>query len=266
MTMLNVRNSGYLFVLLLVTILLGGCNPEGPDCEACPGLNSLQRYLDVNDDFATDDQLIACAAGGQSILLEDAARPLSIFFYPLPGASDFRYFETATIDVDPSDFSNYEELGLERVLMFNGFLNYYKRTAIENERWAVVTYKVDNTIHYCNPIRLKLVSQPTVYDPSVVSIDQTVSVQPEFTWTEGTTANNAIYFEVISDQDENVISATYTRDRRFKYYDVSNVEIKLTEDPINPSLDPGTLYTFTLMGVSEDNWVNLIAQKVFLTD
>jgi len=263
MTILNVKSSSFLFLLL---ILITSCNPEAPDCESCPGLNTLERYFEINVDFTTDDQLIACAAGGQTIFLEDATRPLSVIFYPLPDAYEFRYFETETIDVDPADFTNYNEVGSENLPMLNGFLNYFKRTEIENERWAIVTYKVDNTIHYCNPIRLKLSTQPSVYDPSVVTIDKTVSVQPKFTWTDGGTTDNFIYFQVITDQDDNVVSATYTKDQQFKYYDISNVVIKLTEDPLNPSLNPSSLYKFTLMGVSEDNWVNLISQNVFFTD
>lgn len=266
MTTLNVRNSCYL-LLFLLAVSFTGCTPDPPECEACPGLNTLQRYLEVNDDFTTDDQLIACAAGGQSVFLEDAARPLSVFYYPLPDAYEFRYFETETIDVDPSDFSHYKELGPERVELFNGFLHYFKRTEIDNERWAIVTYKVDNTIHYCNPIRLKLVTKPTLTAPTAeVTIAPLGSVEPEFTWTDAGTTDNFIYFQVISDQNDNVITATYTKDRQFKYYDVSNVVIKLTEDPTSTSLEPASLYKFTLMGVSEDNWVNLISQNVFFTN
>ncbi len=265
MTIRNIRNSSYL-LLFFFFITCTSCTPDPPECEACPGLNSLETYLETNSDFSTDDQLIACAAGGQTIFLEDATRPLSILYYPLPGAYEFRYFETETIDVAPSDFSNYKELGIEQLELLNGFLHYFKRTSIDNDRWAIVTYKVDNTIHYCNPIHLKLSTKPTVYDPLVVSIDQSVSVEPEFTWTEGGTTDNFIYFQVISDQDGNVVSATYTNDQRFKYYDLSNVVIKLTEDPINPALNSNSLYRFTMMGVSEDNWVNLAAEKVFFTN
>lgn len=46
------------------------------------------------------------------------------------------------------------------------------------------------------------------------------------------------------------------------YYNTSNVVLNITTQT-PPSLIVGNNYNFTLMDVSEDNWVNLVIQKTF---
>jgi len=44
------------------------------------------------------DNVIACAASNASDEL------ISVFFYPRPNTSNFRYYETESVDVDKNDF------------------------------------------------------------------------------------------------------------------------------------------------------------------
>jgi hypothetical protein len=63
--------------------------------------------------------------------------------------------------------------------------------------------------------------------------------------------------------DGDFISGTYTYDNYFEYNITSNVVLNInTIMPENLVLD--TTYNFTLMAVSEDNWVNLVIQKSFV--
>ncbi|MFT4602312.1 MAG: hypothetical protein ACI857_002498, partial [Arenicella sp.] len=76
---------------------------------------------------------------------------------------------------------------------------------------------------------------------------------------------NVIYFQVIADKHGNLVSGTYTINKFFNFYDLTNVVINIKEFPI-PFLDNGEHYTFTLMAVSDDNWVNVAATKEFTTN
>ena len=77
---------------------------------------------------------------------------------------------------------------------------------------------------------------------------------------------NVIYFQVISDTDNNLISGTYTIEKNFTFYDLDNVVFNITDPNANPTLEPNKTYNFTLMGVSEDNWVNLFMEKELRTE
>jgi len=113
---------------------------------------------------------------------------------------------------------------------------------------------------------VKFHEQASVFNADWCSVDLNEPTEPRFVWEEGTTSNNIIFFHVISDQNGQAISGTYTRDLTFQFYDLSNVVLNVTHPDTNPILLPNDNYQFTLMGVSEDNWVNLIIQKDFRTE
>ena len=89
---------------------------------------------------------------------------------------------------------------------------------------------------------------------------------PKFSWINNQFGDNAIYFQVVSDAQNNLLSGTYTVENEFQYYNTSNVVLNITtEEP--PLLSIGALYNFTLMDVSTDNWVNLfILNKNFIVE
>ena len=66
----------------------------------------------------------------------------------------------------------------------------------------------------------------------------------------------------VRDAENNFLSGTYTFEKWFQYFNLSNVVLDInTSNP--PNLIEGNSYNLTLMGVSEDNWVNLLIQKGF---
>ena len=67
---------------------------------------------------------------------------------------------------------------------------------------------------------------------------------------------------MVTDAQNNLLSGTYTYEKLFTYYNLENVVLNVTrENP--PSLLSNNSYSFTMMGVSLDNWVNLVIQKDF---
>ena len=127
---------------------------------------------------------------------------------------------------------------------------------------GVVTYKTPGKLHVCTPIRLKTNEKPTETNAALVEIDE-AGVHPSFSWEDGLIRENVIYFQVISDEAGNLISGTYTIEKAFTFYDLSNVVFNITDSTTTPALEPNKIYRFTLMGVSEDNWVNLFSEIPF---
>ncbi len=245
-----------LIIFLLSTLILA-CKDE-PEV-----LNEqiLANYLELNASLEMEE-LVACAGGKAEGLLGDSTMPTDIFFYPVEGATDFRYFETSRVE-DYNDFSKYVEKTLESEPVFNGYLWKFNRAPFVGELFGIVTYKTPGNIHVCNPIRLKTNVKPTEVNSELVSI-QANGVNPTFNWSDGIIDENNIYFQVISDMENYLISGTYTTEKNFTFYDLSNVVFNITRT--TPELEENKNYKFTMMAVSEDNWVNLIIEKEFSTE
>ena len=231
-----------------------GCQTS--DIEYPP--NTLGAYIQELD-IPVSNQLIACAASIPDIHgnLEN-----SIFFLPVDGAYDFKYFESKDINEDAGDLSIYKEEMLTLDPVFN-FLKKFNQVSVENEKWSKVTYRTQDSLHICNPIRIKEPVKPTEINPELLTVQDLNNGQILFSWEDGIYPENAIYFQVVSDENGQLLTGTYTYERKFTLFDLSNVVLNINPQSVNPQLEEGKTYTFTLMAVSLDNWVNLIASKDF---
>ena len=225
---------------------------------------SLEYYIGKNPDLTISNELIACAAGNPKGFLGESKYPTSVFFYPVAGAHSFKYFETGNLK-DSLNYNKYIAKELPSVPVFNGYLHRFKNTSFNGERMGIVTYITPGKLHICTAIRLKTNIKPTEVLPQNVQIT-TDSIHPLFEWNDGTIKENAIYFQVISELSGNLISGTYTYDKNFRFYDLSNVVLNIKDVQPEPMLQHGTTYNFTLMGVSKDNWVNIMAELPFSTN
>ncbi len=239
------------FYFALMAILTGlGCSTDQLD-----GEGTLKAIVDGSETVL--DNVIACAASNK-----DDNR-VSVFLYPRDGSTNLRYFETDNAQVDKNDFGNYVEKTPPLLDVFNGFLKKFER-AVSTEKWVIVSFEEEGKRHLSNPIRLKQNTKPTEYLPQNISIDASTAT-PSFSWTDGAHQGTKIYFQVVSDAEGDVLSGTYTFERNFRYYELDNVVLNVTKG-VPPALKKDTSYTFSLLAVSEDNWVNLFSEVNFDLD
>ena len=243
-------------VCFVFAVTLTGCKKEKV---TAPNPDNLSDYLEINKELLLDD-LIACAGGNNTEFLGDTQNPVSVFFYPEEGAYEFMYFETNHLQLDNSNLRNYSRKAFSVTELFNGTMMKFEHPAVEIEKWGIVTYKTEGKLHVCNPIRLKPGSAPT-QDISSITIVTESGITPSFDWMAENEPENVIYFSIVSDTLDNLISGVYTYDKFWTFYDLSNVVLNVS--PSNPSLTPGNPYMYTMMGVSEDNWVHTLAMQMF---
>ena len=217
-------------------------------------LNTLSDFLDLYETSQLDE-VIACAASAKN----DSTTSY-IYYYPIPEARNIQYFETSSIQVDPNDFSQYDLKSLPTENVFGGYLERFVRNG-NDEVYCIVTFETDGKFHRSNPIRLKNTTKPTEYTNNL-DVDDSQFLMPRFSWQDGMIAENAIYFQVISDENQEFISGTYTFDLWFQYYKLSNVVLDINRE-IPEDLIIGNQYNFTMLAVSLDNWVNLVIDKPF---
>lgn len=218
---------------------------------------NLQEYIDANSNVA-EKAVVACAANAE------ANTSLAyIFYYPEEGASDVRYYELTDATLDENNFINYRRESLEVEAVFGGKLERFSRTG-DSENWCLVTYVKEGILRISEPIKLNNTSKTTVYSDKV-TINYKTTTEPNFTWEDSEIDESVIYFQVFTDEEDGFISGTYTEDTFFQYYDEFNVlEIPKINIDVPQDLVEDEFYNFTMLGVSEDNWVNLIIEEQFI--
>ena len=240
-----------LFFTIVFAILITACSQDN-DVQVA---RSLQEYIDENPDFKSEGVIAyaANAVGNTNLSY--------IFYYPEEGATDVRYYELTDPALAKNDFSNYRRQSLTSTSVFGGKLARFSRSS-DIENWCLVTFVKEGVLHISTPIHLQNTSKSTQYTNDV-SINYKTTTEPNFTWLDGAINENNVYFQVITDEEDNFISGTYTEEKFFQFYDTSNVTLNI--NTIKPEeLVEDEVYNFTLMGVSEDNWVNLIIQEQFI--
>lgn len=248
----------YFSLFAMILLLCNACNDD-PDIPE----NSLQAYINDNSEWTSFNELIACAAGGQSGFLDDPEGPLSMFFYPKPYSTNFKYYETSSINDDPADLALYQEREVPQETLFNGFMKRFILPEPSEDVWARVSYLSNDTLWYCKAVKVKYNANPSLFAPEFCEINFSSPLEPIFIWEDEPNDENVIYYQLVSDERGDALSATYTYEQQFQFYNTDNVVLNVTRPgPVLP-LQSDKDYNFVLMGVSEDNWVNLIVAKSF---
>ncbi|WP_299618277.1 hypothetical protein [uncultured Tenacibaculum sp.] len=240
--------------LLFVLVIFISCSDQEKGSDVSETILSDFLQLNTNKEL---DEVIACAGSDRDF------NSVSIFYFPEAGSFDFRYYETDDVNVNPDDFSNYKLKNLPINGVFGNKLSAFKREQ-QHEAWGIVTYQTNGKLHKSNSIRLKHLSELTDYN-SNITIDNSTSLSPKFTWQASTGNTDAIYFQVLLEENDNFISGTYTFDQFFRYYDTSNVVLTInTNTP--PELEVANNYQFIVLAVSLDNWVNSYSYTNFTAE
>lgn len=234
--------------LIIAFLILVSCSTDQVNNEELTLDNTLASKEVVLDN------VIACAA------LNENDDLISVFLFPRPGVTNIQYYETENSAVDKNDFTNYTPLDLLLADVFNGFLKKFE-VASSEEKWVIVSFDEAGKTHLSNPIRLKQKTKPTEYLPQNVLIDAS-SNMPIFSWVDGKFDDTKIYFEVLTDSENNFLSGTYTFEKTFQYYKLDNVVLNITKGT-PPTLMQNETYNFLMLAVSEDNWVNLFTEVEF---
>jgi len=243
----------YIYALFSFYFIFYGCSSDEGVSEEDTSLASLVSLNEIEI-----DNVIACASGSKT-----NENDIIAYVYPRPGVTDIRYYETSSVDEDKNEYENYTRIDVELMDFFNGYLKKMTRTTTD-EKWVIITFFEDGKLQLSNPIRLKHKTKPTEFTNSV-EVNNEEEAMPLFSWNDGVFDDNKIYFQIISDTTNELLSGTYTFEKTFQYYVLDNVVLNITRET-PPVLDRSQEYNFTLMGVSEDNWVNLFIENPFSID
>ncbi len=218
---------------------------------------NLEEYLEVNT-LNTNTDVIACAGNA-----DENTDLVYIYYFPPKEAEDVRYYEADSLNVDITDLSKFRRRNLSSESVFGGKLKRFSRTG-EAESWCLVTYLLNDQLVTSNPIRLKNKTNPTQWTKETAINYKTVT-EPNFNWKDLKIDDSVIYFQAFTEIEENsFISGTYTEETFYQYNDTSNVILDINEGTVPESLEEEKEYLFTMLGVSEDNWINIVDERNFI--
>lgn len=243
--------------IIYCTLFFAIVSCQSDDTVEPMNIDNTVRLSDVLENRTIETgAVIACAAS--DVTNTDI---VNVYYYLEEGATNVRFFETNTTNVDKDDYTSYNELVINSTTLFEGFIYQFTRTFAEDQ-WVIVSFELNGEVKLSNPIRTKNSTKSTVWTDEV-AINQEASKMPKFTWEDNANGDNAIYFQIVSTVDNGLLSGTYTYENQFQYYDTSNVVLNISEEN-PPGLTIDNSYKFTLMDVSEDNWVNTVIQDIFV--
>lgn len=101
---------------------------------------SLQQFVAGHPTVEHSQRVIACAAGGKEVSMDDETFPISVYFYPVPGATDFRYFESSSVNINSKDYSKYRPVPLDCSPPLSKAPDYFQRvfaTCAFHRGWTV---------------------------------------------------------------------------------------------------------------------------------
>lgn len=241
---------------------MGACRGNG-EGEPLP-TDSLAALVQELGLTIQKDSLIACAASGQNGFLQEASgQPVSVIYLPVANSGETWYFESAGPVTDKADLSQYQRKSLPSRALLNGFLRKFIHPGSSVETVGIVATVSNGKLFLSNEISIKSADQPTAFNGEDISVDVSSPLMPAFQWPESPQGQDVIYFHVVSDAQNNLISGTYSLDRNFRFYDLSNVVLNINDTDPAPALRPGEAYTFSVMAVSLDNWVNAFWSRPF---
>jgi len=261
---------------LLLFLSLFGCDdfqigpsePENP-VEVSPPEDgeSLQSFILNNNLIEQPDSLIACAfSGNHAFLPQGLGADVRILSYSYFEEGEFLYFHSTDRVSASGDFNHYtyrRPLGSRSVA--DGFfevLPMVQPAAGAFERMIVVRV-IGDKAYLSNTIFIKGVDELTAAFPNALATENLGQGSQRFIWPEDP-GDNVIYFQLLTDGTDRVVSATYTVAPEFTYYQTDNVVLN-----VSPGTPPASLsatdgpYRMTVMGVGANNWVNFIRDASF---
>lgn len=239
----------FVFLTLLFLITYTACAPESPSD------SDLQAYSQFFGLVESD--VVSCASTYFVPTATNDSDRAIVYYRTIEGQQDVRLWYSDTSD---SDFEKFKPLITTETNLLSGFMGSFEISKTIGT--IILTLTVGDELHYCEPIHLNSTTQSTAINSSI-SVSQPISTTPTFKWEESLIDPSSIYFQLITIKGEpKAISATYTYETNFTFYDLSNVVFNVT-DSLNPTLQSGLEHEIILMSVSDDNWVTEIGRLEF---
>lgn len=242
--------------LTLIALSIFSCKKDKDEVAK----TALQKYVDENSSL-TQVSLDAFGAGNNTEFQGNTEFPIAVYFLKVVGSNDIQIFES--FYADSSNYGRYSRKFQSSESVFNGKMGKFLLTSTNTSKWIIVTYKTTTNLYISTPIRISSFDHPTVDISDSLTITES-GITPHFNWTNDDITGCSKYFSAISDGTNNLISAIYTSEKNWTFFDASSVILDFS--PTAPSLSPNMTYTYTHFGIDSHLWARSIGARNFQTN
>lgn len=221
---------------------------------------ALQKYVDENSSL-TQVSLNAFGAGNNTEFQGNTEFPIAIYFQKVVGSMDIQIFES--FYADSSNYGRYSRKFQSNESIFNGRMGKFLLSSSVASKWIIVAYKTTTQLYVSTPIRISSFDHPSIDMSDSLTITES-GITPHFNWTNDNIIGCSKYFSAISDGTNNLISAIYTSQKNWTFFDTSTVILDLS--PTTPSLSPNLTYTYTHFGIDNHLWARSFGTMSFQTN
>ncbi|MCG8573813.1 MAG: hypothetical protein MI810_02920 [Flavobacteriales bacterium] len=245
------KKGGFIFLVTLLAI-------------ACSKTKNISLQQVVDESTIAQQSFIALGVGAEYGYEEESKFPVFLWHEKMSGASNYRFFETKDKSSNPEDYGAYREV--RKPVTSERYLGFMDQTKLKSQkdRWGIVTFELADSLWVSNPIALLPQSRATQSMEVWLEIDVEGS-DVTFSWIDGSYKESTKYLMMISDVNQNVVFAGTTTELFWNLYD----EEALTESLLYPTLfelEVNQNYSFTLIGLNENNWGTIYLSKTFATE
>jgi hypothetical protein len=107
------------------------------------------------------------------------------------------------------------------------------------------------------------INNPTIWSDLDVTVDQSNSGLPKFTWDRNVAGDSSIFLFGLFDQSgEGPLVSILTTDTEFQYFDTSNAVFEYTIGTLGP-LNIGELHQLNFLDINGENWSNRAVRSFF---
>lgn len=248
------------FFSIALALLFAACKEEDTDEAGY----SLRSYIKDNGDPVIQmDSILAYATESIPSFMENTGDPISVFYLPPENSTEYIMFESDKYSINVNDLTTFYEIALESRTEYDGAFVRFLHPALEFPRWARISCKKNGQILISNAFLINTMSDSTKYCPGLVEIDFDQLTQPLFSWYNDSIPGTSMYLQIVATADQEMLSGTFTTDQYFQFYVLDNVIRNIHDVSPSPVLTKGQTYSFTVLGMGADYWVEMVSDSTF---
>lgn len=249
-----------LWVTLLCCIVFLGCEKDPEISDEQLNIKSLENYLLGFSETQVSNHFVIFAGNHDSFEEDNEDQDLHILIAAPDGATDFRVFQSDSLDQEDST-AYYLERSFKEGLAYEAFLTKLSLSFPNKEKWIRVSCATEDSLFLSDPIRLPGKDGKTLaFDE--LEAEQELPGKATFRWNDG--PFTPLFLFLLTDRSGDVFCAVTTEINRFRFYDLRNIERDLSPDLFDPQLVEGEQYKAVLFGISSEGWLDRYRTLTFI--
>ena len=201
-------------------------------------------------------EILACGC-----LEEKSGNPIfTTIFYPKNTTATHKLFVTDSLYENKNDLINYKEVPIQIEHMFKGKLLKIDQELPKTSIYAKVVELGVDSLYISDAIKVNAPVLNTEKSASFIKTETTKG-KVKFNWDNDYLSESKAFLTIISNENQDIRSCSYTTKNHFQLDDLTNVDRVMY--PLDTNVQINNQGSLLWMSVNEDNWITRVAKIPF---